>query len=57
MIMAVKDGLTGGLSDIDADIEAFDGWVTCQNVLPLRSHQLLDGCRSPLAKIEKNDAT
>jgi hypothetical protein len=27
MAMAVKNGLTRGLSDVDADIETLDGWV------------------------------
>ena len=53
MVMAVKDRLASDLSDIDADVEASDGWVPGQNVLPLRTHQPLDGNRFVLGKIEK----
>lgn len=31
MVMAVKNGLTRGLSEIDADIETLDGWVPCRS--------------------------
>jgi hypothetical protein len=31
MVMAVKYGLTRGLSDVDADIETLDGWVLCRS--------------------------
>jgi hypothetical protein len=53
MVMAMKDRLARDLSDIDADIEAFNGWVPSQNLLALGANQPLDGRSFPLAEIEE----